>query len=189
MVALMTGLFVLVSALLTFAFLRPDLASRASAKTWILYGGLVMPSVVLLGLLGYAFFLGERLVAKPLADQPMQIEVRAQMWFWEFAYPDVEGSRPTRDVLHIPAGQAVDFAVSSTDVIHSFWIPRLGGKIDAIPGQINRIRLSVDRPGVYHGVCAEFCGAGHAVMDFVVEAHEPEAYEEALRAMAAGDDE
>ncbi len=61
--------------------------------------------------------------------------------------------------------------VTSRDVIHSFWLPRLGGKIDAIPGQVNIIRLQVAEPGVYRGQCAEFCGVGHAAMSFTLQAH------------------
>jgi len=90
------------------------------------------------------------------------------------------------DVLHIPAGQPVDVLVTSSDVIHSFWSPRLAGKIDAVPGHENVVRLTADRPGTYRGVCAEFCGVGHTDMHFSVVAHPPEEYAQALaEALAA----
>ncbi len=76
------------------------------------------------------------------------------------------------DVLEIPAGRNVEVFVTSADVIHSFWVPRLGGKIDAIPGSRNRILLRADAPGRYGGVCAEFCGTGHSAMAFSVLVHD-----------------
>jgi cytochrome c oxidase subunit 2 len=102
----------------------------------------------------------------------MRIEVQARMWAWEFVYPEGPSTTPTTDVLHLPVGRHVDLVVTSVDVIHSFWIPRLGGKIDAIPGRMTVIRLQADRPGTYHGICAEFCGTGHTNMLFTVEARE-----------------
>jgi len=80
------------------------------------------------------------------------------------------------DILDIPAGRTVEIMVTGTDVIHSFWVPRLGGKIDAIPGTTNRILIRADVPGRYGGVCAEFCGTGHAGMDFSVIAHDRDAW-------------
>ena len=78
--------------------------------------------------------------------------------------------------MHVPVGRPFEVQVTSRDVIHSFWAPKLGGKIDAIPGQVNVIRLQADAPGAYRGQCAEFCGRGHAMMDFVLEAHSAEDY-------------
>ena len=74
--------------------------------------------------------------------------------------------------------------MTSEDVIHAFWIPRLGGKIDAVPGHVTHIRLRADAPGVYGGICAEFCGTDHAAMFFRVEAHPPERYAEVLARLA-----
>ena len=83
----------------------------------------------------------------------------------------------TANEVHIPVGQPVDLQLVSADVIHSFWAPRLHGKVDLIPGMDNRIRIQADEPGVYHGACAEFCGLQHAHMRFVVVAEEPAAFE------------
>jgi cytochrome c oxidase subunit 2 len=93
----------------------------------------------------------------------------------------------TRNVLHLPAGTPVDIVVTSKDVIHAFWVPTLAGKVDAVPGRTNRLRIQADRPGQYEGQCNEFCGLGHAVMRFVVFVHRPEDYAAALAQAAASE--
>ena len=75
------------------------------------------------------------------------------------------------NVLHVPAGVPVHLRIMASDVIHGFWVPRVSGKLDAVPGRVNRLRLVVDEPGEYAGVCAEFCGLGHAHMPFTLVAH------------------
>ncbi|SEP64269.1 cytochrome c oxidase subunit 2 [Devosia sp. YR412] len=165
-------LFALVLGLLALSFLRPAAIASIKPMHWIIGGGLIMPVPILLGLLIAALLLGEQLLPKPGGVAPMRIEAHASQWQWRFAYPDAPGSAET-DVLHLPAGEPVDILVTAEDVIHSFWIPRLGGKIDAIPGHENTIRLEADEPGVYRGICAEYCGEGHETMGFVVEAHAP----------------
>lgn len=167
-------LFVGVSAILLVAWLAPQRLRPAPARRLVVWGGLVMPSVVLVALVTTAFALGEALLMRS-DREPLRIEAAARMWSWEFRYPENEGGM-TENVLHIPAGRDVEFVVTSADVIHSFWVPRLGGKIDAVPGHVNRIRLRADRPGRYGGVCAEFCGEGHSAMHFTVEAHPAEDY-------------
>lgn len=176
--ALMMGLFALV-------MLRPDgVAARLSRRGWILAGGLALPLPVLTALLTYALIQGERLL--PHADGGVvRVEAVARQYRWEFHYPDQPGI--SLDVLHIPAGRAVDVTTRSADVIHSFWVPRLGGKIDAIPGHAPTVRLRADRPGTYAGLCAEYCGTGHRDMGFRVEAHPPDLYAQRLRAAIAGD--
>lgn len=161
-------IFAVVSAVLMLAILRPSALRAFGARRTILWGGLVVPSVILAALVTAALALGERLLATPRADMPLRIEAVARQWTWEFRHPDGSVSF---DRLRLPAGRDVDIAVTSVDVVHAFWIPRLGGKIDAIPGHENVVRLRADRPGVYGGVCAEFCGTGHAGMAFTVEAY------------------
>jgi cytochrome c oxidase subunit 2 len=92
----------------------------------------------------------------------LRVEVIGHQWWWEFRYPDL-GVRTASD-LHLPVGRPVTLDISSTDVIHSFWIPPLGGKRDALPGGRTRIVLTPSTPGVYYGQCAEFCGTSHANM-------------------------
>jgi cytochrome c oxidase subunit II len=171
------ALFVLVGALYALAWFRPTTLARVSVGQWLVGGGLVMPGVVLVGLVGAAFVLGERLIARPLEDPPLRVYAQAYQWDWRFGYDD--GEAMTSE-LHIPAGQPVDVVVTTEDVIHSFWVPRLAGKIDAIPGHENVLRIAADRPGAYRGVCAEFCGNGHTTMRFTLIAHAPEDYAAAL---------
>lgn len=165
------AIFCALTACLTLAATRARAIKRVPARAWMLYGGVVIPGIFLSLLLIVALAKGEALLHRADAAAS-RIHVQARMWSWEFSYPDSPGKAPTIDVLHMPAGRPVDLVVTSADVIHSFWIPRLGGKIDAIPGHTNIIRLQADHPGTYHGICAEFCGAGHTRMLFAVEARD-----------------
>jgi cytochrome c oxidase subunit 2 len=165
------ALFVLVMVLLAVSLLRPAWLRRLSPMGWIIAGGLVLPVPVLVALTTTSLILGEQLLPRG-AGQTASIVAVASRWTWQFEYAD--GSPSTENVLHLPAGEPVEIAVRSLDVIHSFWIPALGGKIDAIPGHTNTIRLMADRPGRYGGICAEYCGVGHDVMRFTVEAHAPD---------------
>ena len=92
----------------------------------------------------------------------LKVEVIGHQWWWEFKYPEL--GITTANELHVPVAKAVQVAITSADVIHSFWAPPLGGKRDAIPGQVNRIAFRADSVGDYSGQCAEFCGASHANM-------------------------
>lgn len=172
-------LFALVMALLALSFLRPAIIASIKPIHWIIGGGLIMPVPILIALLIAALLLGEQLLPKPGGVQPMRVEAHASRWQWQFSYPETPGA-PTTEILHLPAGVPVDIVVTAADVIHAFWVPRLGGKIDAIPGHTNVIRLQADEPGVYRGICAEYCGEGHETMGFVVEAHSPADYATAI---------
>lgn len=92
----------------------------------------------------------------------LEVSVRAWQWWWEFRYPAL--GIVTANDLHLPAGRPVLLRLEGGDVIHSFWVPRLGGKRDVVPGRVNRITLTADTPGEYPGQCAEFCGISHANM-------------------------
>jgi cytochrome c oxidase subunit II len=176
-------LFVLVMVLFTLVIRRPGWGSSVSPGRWIVLGGLVLPAVVLLPLVAYALVTGERLL--PLTGgAPPRIEAVGRQWVWTFRYPD-HGGVETENVLHMPAGIPVDIVVSSRDVIHAFWIPRLAGKIDAVPGHVNRLRIQAYQPGRYAGQCNEFCGLGHAEMRFDVIVHRPADFAAALAQAAA----
>lgn len=175
------ALFLLVAGLLGAVWWRPGFGSSVSAMRWVVLGGLVMPGVLLTLLVAYALFTGERLL--PIGESPTRVAAHGLRWQWQFSYPDAPDA-PATPVLHIPAGEPVDVLVTSGDVIHSFWVPRLAGKIDAIPGHENIIRIQADEPGTYRGVCAEFCGGGHTDMRFTIEAHAPDDY----RALGLADD-
>lgn len=174
-------LFALVLGLLALTYLRPNLLKGLTPGQWIIGGGLVLPVPVLLLLTGTALVLGEQLL--PKGENMTQIEAQAERWAWRFSYPG-RGGGPQEEVLHMPVGEPVDILVTSRDVIHSFWVPRLGGKMDAIPGHTNTIRLEASEPGTYWGICSEFCGEGHQTMMFRVEAHEPADFDALFRAEA-----
>lgn len=143
--------------------------------SWILVGGVVIPFVVLT----LVFVLGLKTMSGfPMHDGPINPEIRliGHQWWWEVQYVggDPDARFTTANEIHIPTGKMVDIELLSDDVIHSFWVPRLHGKEDLIPGQPNRIRIRADEPGVYRGQCAEFCGAQHAHMAILVVAQAPE---------------
>lgn len=167
MLAGATLVTLLVMVLLALGFRRRAGEGRASQALWLGGGALGFVSVVLLALLAYAFLVGERL--KPMTGpETVTLRATAEQWRWRFAYGPTRGE--TDGVLVIPAGRAVMVEVTATDVIHGFWVPRLAGKIDAIPGHVSRLRLQADRPGRYAGLCAEFCGIGHRAHNFSVVA-------------------
>jgi cytochrome c oxidase subunit II len=178
-------LFALVMVLFVLVIRRPGWGSGVSPARWIVLGGLALPAAVLLPLIAYALVAGERLLPLP-GSAPPRIEAEGRQWGWTFRYPN-HGSVMTKNVLHLPAGIPVDVVVTSKDVIHAFWIPRLAGKIDALPGHVNVLRIQADQPGRYEGLCNEFCGLGHAGMRFVVIVHRPEDFFAALAQAASSE--
>lgn len=181
-VALFLGaaiIFVGVMALTVWAVVaRPD--RFPGARAWVIGGGAVFPIVVLSVLQVYEFALARGLVT-PSGERPLRIDMRGLMWWWEVRYPGEEpySGAPfaTANELVIPVGRPVEVVVTTADVIHSVWVPGLAGKQDMIPGHVNRLTLRADRPGIYRGQCAEFCGAQHALMAFYVVAEPPDRFE------------
>lgn len=160
---------------------RDAATHRRIARRWIIGGGVLLPGVSVVVLLGFGIPLGQPTSsASARGAQPLKIEVTGRQWRWEIRYP--EQGVALVDRLVIPAGRPVEFHVGSADVIHAFWIPRLGGKIDAIPGRTNVLRLRADRAGRYRGQCAEFCGDRHAHMALVVEVLDAGAFDDWLEA-------
>lgn len=158
----------LVFVLLALAFVRRNRAARERPRLWIGWLGLGLPAGVLTALFAYALTVG--IATLPVADPgAVTIDVTARRYAWDVSYP---GAARTTDRLHIPAGRPVDLRLTATDVIHSLWIPRLAGKMDAIPGHVNVLRIVADRPGLYRGECAEYCGTGHKDHGFTVIAHD-----------------
>ena len=106
------------------------------------------------------------------------IELTGHQWWWEVRYPDMDASNifTTANEIHIPVGVPVTFSLRGGDVIHSFWVPNLAGKKDLIPGKINTLWLQADKPGVYRGQCAEYCGLQHAKMALWVVAEPQEQF-------------
>jgi cytochrome c oxidase subunit 2 len=141
-------------------------------------GATAVTAVILIGLLVLSVSTG-RAVGSAAPPGSLTIEVVGHQWWWEINYEDPLPSRhfTTANEIHIPVGRPVRVKTRSTDVIHSFWVPNLHGKRDLIPGRPSETWLQADRPGVFRGQCAEFCGAQHANMALVLVAEPPEAFE------------
>ena len=128
-------------------------------------------------------------VDRPARGESLVVQAIGHQWWWEFRYPEL--GIVTANELHIPVGQQIDVRLTSADVIHSFWFPRLGGKRDVIPGHENQIWFTADSAGLYLGQCAEFCGLSHALMKMQLVAEDPadfEAWVELQRADAVVED-
>ena len=111
----------------------------------------------------------------PAPEGAMQIDVVGKQWWWEFYYPEYDLVVPNE--LHVPSGRPVKLHLTASDVIHSFWVPRLGGKRDLVPGRTQSMWFTPGKPGVYDGQCAEYCGTSHANMSMQVVVQKPEEFE------------
>lgn len=154
-----------------------DLVGReGDGLRWIVVGGVVVPSIILLLVLVLTVAT-QAAIATPVGAD-LTVRVTGHQWWWEVRYLDRSPSliATTANEIHIPVGRAVRLEVVTGDVIHSFWIPELAGKTDLIPGQENAMWLEADRPGVYYGQCAEYCGLQHARMAMEVVADPPEVF-------------
>lgn len=167
-----TAVFALVVVLLLIGVVRRgDHEAREHERgdrLFIVGGGILLPAVVLLGVLAFNI---DTVVGRSVGDGTVDIEVIGNRWWWEVRYP--EQGIISANELHIPTGEPVRIHLMSNDVLHSFWVPELAGKRDAVPGRETTLSFTADEPGVYPGRCAEFCGIQHANMDFFVVAHDP----------------
>jgi cytochrome c oxidase subunit 2 len=156
-----TVIFVAVMALMALS-LR-DNARPLRPGLWIAGAGVAFPVLVLSVLLGWSTWRSAQLVPQS-SQAALSISVTARMWWWEVRYRDPAGGREivTANEIHVPVGQAVYVGLNASDVIHSLWVPALSGKRDMIPGRNTGLTLQADRPAVYRGQCAEFCGDQHA---------------------------
>jgi cytochrome c oxidase subunit 2 len=135
-------------------------------------------AVALIALLFESVLTGRALDTLRTPDA-LRIQVTGNQWWWDIQYQNANPSLmvTTANEIHIPVGRPVQFNLLSNDVIHSFWIPNLQGKIDLVPGRLNELWLQADTAGVYRGQCAEFCGLQHAKMALVVVAEPPDDFE------------
>jgi cytochrome c oxidase subunit 2 len=152
---------------------------------WILVGGLALPLVVV----GTLFALSLRVGLEPKrahADSVATIRVTGRQWWWDVRYQPPGRAAPVRlaNELHLPVGQPVALLLDTQDVIHSFWVPALGGKVDMVPGRQLRLVVEATREGVFRGQCAEYCGTQHALMSLVVVAEPAERFGAWLAAQA-----
>lgn len=156
--------------------------ARLAATGAVIAGGIAFPVLTLTALLGYGVWLTRASVYSPTDANLTRIEVVGEQWWWRARYRGADGQVvESANEIHMPAGRPVEFILSSPDVIHSFWVPNLGGKVDMIPGRITHLRLQADRPGVFRGQCAEYCGGPHALMALHVVAVSPADFEAWLK--------
>jgi cytochrome c oxidase subunit 2 len=199
------AILVLVMALAVYGALSGP--RKVSAGAWVIGGGIVFPVIVLAVLLIHALRVGHALSAPPA--RPADIEITGKMWWWDVRYafaaeqsaagsprppgrnkPNAGQPPESKTVvlaneIYIPVGRPVEIALKSDNVIHSFWVPALAGKVDMIPGRTTRIVVQAREPGVYRGQCAEYCGIQHSWMAFYVVAVPGAEYERWLANQAA----
>lgn len=205
------GVFVIVQGLILLAVFRyrdrggDAIPKQVAGNTRLELLWTVIPALILIGIaiptVGTIFEL-----AREPDDQALDVRVVGKQYWWEFEYVGEEGQGVvTANELHIPTDRAIALDMQSLSatqpdpgieenpelgqpvsdgVIHSFWVPRLAGKQDVVPGHIRRMTIQADEPGVYPGQCAEFCGLSHARMRFQVIAHEPAEFEQWLAGQA-----
>ena len=181
--------FAVVMLLLAWAVARRgNFYSGADSITpawWILGGGLAFPAVVVTALF---FYSGAHTPAwkQPPPPGALIVGITAHLYWWEVRYRDPATGRliTLANELHLPVGRPVWIGLNSADVIHSFWVPALAGKIDMVPGRVNHLLLNARRAGVFRGQCAEFCGEQHARMALHVVAEPVEAFSAWLAAQS-----
>ncbi|HXR55359.1 MAG TPA: cytochrome c oxidase subunit II [Casimicrobiaceae bacterium] len=158
----------------------PDVSSLWAPEPKIartVWAAVIASTLLLLVLLAVSVFTDRALARLPLANA-LHVQLTGYQWWWEARYDDPDPSRifTTANELHVPVGRPVIVTLVGADVIHSFWVPSLHGKKDLIPGRTQTISFRADRPGVYRGTCAEYCGYQHAHMVLYVVADAPDDY-------------
>lgn len=165
-----------VAAVFVMAVRAPEgRLDHAGGMRLVLWLGAIVPTVVLTALLVWVLP-----AMRPLPDHnaDLRIRVEGEQFWWRVGYRHGNAaSFVTANEIRLPVGRTVVLELTATDVIHSLWIPGLAGKMDMIPGRVNRLAVKAERPGTYRGVCAEFCGLSHALMAFDVIAMEPVAFD------------
>lgn len=178
--------FVVVMGLLVVALVLrrgTDVRPRRGGERTVVLAGVVIPLIILLGVYGGTLHVMQA-EQNPPRPARLTVEVTGHDWWWEVRYP--QSGLVTANEIHVPVGQAVDVRVRTVDVIHSFWVPSITYKQDMIPGKDNHLWLQADRAGVYRGQCAEYCGAEHAGMAFLVIAEPPAQFQAWLTQESAG---
>jgi len=179
-----TAIFVLVMALTAYSMSAPERAGRVLGhRRAIIIGGLAFPVALLSALLIHTLKVAGDIAAPP-EPPALRVEVVGEQFWWRVNYLTDAGyvDVATANEIHLPAGRPVEFRLRTVDVIHSFWMPNLAGKIDMIPGHVTTLSIRPDRPGVWRGQCAEYCGAQHANMAFLVVVETPEDFDAWLAA-------
>lgn len=154
---------------------------------WLVIGGFLAPALVMAVVFGSSLRMLDRFPLHDGGHYRPDIRVIGHQWWWEIQYT---GSGPggrivTANEMHVPVGWPVEIELESRDVIHSFWVPDLQGKVDLIPGHFNRIRIDADKAGRFDGRCSQYCGAEHTLMNLSVVAEPIDDYEKWLAGQAA----
>lgn len=136
-----------------------------TTSNWVVVGGVAMPAVILSVVFGLSLASSSALPHE-IPEDAIIIDVVGHQWWWEVAYEDHEFS--TANEIHIPVGEPIVVRLTSADVVHSFWVPQLSGKLDALPDRINTLQFTADEASLFEGRCAEFCGLQHTNMGALV---------------------
>ncbi|MGD9616547.1 MAG: cytochrome c oxidase subunit II [Alphaproteobacteria bacterium] len=158
----------LVTVLMLVPFLRRQ--QRPVNRNLFLWGGgVALPGLTLLALVPYVMTVGHGTRASTAPDR-LSIDITGHLYWWDMSYRRADGlsTASSANELRLPVGEPVELFLRASDVIHSFWVPSLAGKTDMIPGRVNRMVIQADRPGIYRGACAEYCGLQHSLMLFDV---------------------
>ncbi len=186
------GVFVVVEGALVYSALRfrrrrgdEGMAEQAHGNLRLEIAWTIAPVIVLVAIAIPTVDLIYRQSVAPTGrvdpENPLEINVVGHQWWWEIDYPGEDVI--TANEVNIPVGRAIKVNITSDDVIHSFWVPKLAGKVDLIPGSTTFLWLQADEPGIYLGQCAEFCGEGHAMMRYRVRARTPGDFQAWLESM------
>ena len=162
---------------------EPDRQAPDRFGRWFVGAGVVGPLLVLAVVFGATLATMRALPDSGRSDA-LEVEIVGHMFWWEVRYPDA-GVTLT-DELHLPVGRPVELRLTSADVIHSFWVPELAGKLDLLPDHVNTLVLRADEPGRHLSICAEFCGLRHADMRMTVVAEPADRFDAWLAARRAG---
>ncbi len=171
-------IWIAVIALAIWAVLSPPEAHTQRRSSFLIVGaGAVLPTIILTALLIYGLAPIPALL-QPAPEGSLKIGVSGEQWWWRVIYQPPGGNPVVlANEIRLPLGEPVEFSLASPDVIHSFWIPSLAGKMDMIPGRVTRLALTPTRTGVFRGACAEYCGTSHALMSFDVVVYEKPLFE------------
>lgn len=174
----------LVVAVAVYAIRVGESHSQRVANLLIIGGGVALPTVVLAALLAYGLPVLPAILT-PAPDGALTIHITGKQWWWRVQYMTPRGIVETANEIRLPVNERIQLQLTSPDVIHSFWVPSIAGKMDLIPGRLTRLALEPTRTGVFRGACAEYCGASHALMAFAVVVVDRDQFEQWLDAQAA----
>lgn len=174
-----TIIWLIMAALFIYAYHKPWPHPKKKVAFLVIGGGVIFPILVITVLIYFSLRPLPTLVARGGPDA-LRIEVTGYQWWWKVRYLDGEKQVELANEIHLPLNREVEFTLKSGDVIHSFWIPSLGGKVDMIPGRETHLTLTPTMNGIFGSLCAEYCGASHALMRLSVVVEEKSKFDDWL---------